>query len=739
MQNFRSDISIGQNAFLANSRLFRALKNLDDSQAKALLVTILDNSPLLVGYLDSQFRYTLISQKMAELAGVDAEELIGKTPFYQQPQLEKQLRPVFEAVVQTRKPFVAEGLVLKYTTPHFTDGTAHRWNLHIAPVMSDNDEPEGLVVVAEKTGEGPEVTSSLMDGMDSRSNSRLHAILSSINDGVVVMDPDGTVVISNSMADEIMKRPLLGTNLYKEAPDISNRRYLDGKPIPPEESTSARLLRNETFRNFRYVVSDATGIDHVISCNGSPVYSEQQEIIGSVALFSDVTVEEQRRHQLEEAHRTAEETQEALLELSAAVAGITDLDELLERIVQIMPVVSGCDRLGITLYDAESEELTPAAVYGIDPAGVPEWKATKGKRDRSSPYDAQIFEEHKLLEVDFGALVEASRAQGVEIPNPYNVKNMLVLPLSHQGELLGMITLDHATHYHTFTPRECRVLEGMARLVAIAIANVRLVQRARETAVLREANRLKDEFMSLVAHELRNPLTTIRGNAQLGMRQLGKAGLSANQLRYFDTILAQTARMNRLVEDLLDSERIEAGHIELVMKKTDLAELINNIAENFRQSSPLHSIKYNLAAITDHTPFTGYWDQDRLSQVISNLLSNAIKYSPKGGQIELRLERERLTSGSVSSTGVEAAEDVVHFSISDQGIGIPEDQQGQLFTRFYRAPNSRSSGVPGIGLGLHISQQIVMLHNGRMWVESSGENQGSTFHFVLPVGQLFAS
>jgi signal transduction histidine kinase len=358
-----------------------------------------------------------------------------------------------------------------------------------------------------------------------------------------------------------------------------------------------------------------------------------------------------------------------------------------------------------------------------------------GKRDRSSPYDAMLFERHEALTIDFKVLAETFRQQGIELPNPYNIETALFLPLVYRGEFIGMLSLDHAGTHHIFTPHEIRILEGMARLSAIAIQNVRLLSQASEAFTLREANRLKDEFMSLVAHELRNPLTTVKGYTQMIQRQLRKTGTNEGQIKHLDLIVEQSDRMTRLVEDLLDLARIEAGRFELRLNSADLALLTARAIETYQSNTSKHVLTLTLASGADHTLYTGFYDVDRLSQVISNLLSNAIKYSPQGGVIAVNLYRQSGADLSVAMpSGIVAnlPTDLLHFSITDSGIGIPHDQQEALFERFFRSSLSRASGLPGLGLGLHISSQIITLHNGYMWAESSGENLGSTFHFFLP-------
>lgn len=569
----------------------------------------------------------------------------------------------------------------------------------------------------------------------------LEIVLNSIGDGLTVLDKDGQIILANPVAEQITGRTLSGLNSQQDVARLAQISYLDGTPVVVEDRPANRVIRGESFNDLRFLLTDNENRERIISCSGTPLYIGAH-LNGGVILFRDVTEQEHQRQELEHARWAVEKTQEALLELNTAIMGITDLEQLLGRIVQIMPGISGCDRLGITLYNAETDELTPAAVYGLKDEEIAEWRKGVSKRDRTSPYDSYFFEEHKLLEVDYGRLVEEYRAQGQELPNPYNVKNMLILPLAHQGEMLGLITLDHASKYHPFDKREIQLLEAMAQMVAFAIANVRALQKARENAVLWEANRLKDEFMSMVAHELRNPLSSIRGYSQLVKRHLERVGLTGaeSQLRNLDRIVEQTVRMNRLVGDLLDLTRIDSGQLQLKPDRHNLADLIQDTIDTFRldPQSQAHTFNFELASGTEDDRYTGYYDKDRLEQVINNLVSNAIKYSPNGGPITLRLERGTNlgfvpgeVSGYSSATPGQDAE-VIHFSITDQGIGIPKEQQELLFERFFRSSNSRASNVPGLGLGLYISNQIIGLHGGRIWAESPGEDQGTTFHFILP-------
>ncbi|MBI4049928.1 MAG: GAF domain-containing sensor histidine kinase [Candidatus Doudnabacteria bacterium] len=219
--------------------------------------------------------------------------------------------------------------------------------------------------------------------------------------------------------------------------------------------------------------------------------------------------------------------------------------------------------------------------------------------------------------------------------------------------------------------------------------------------------RQKDEFLGVASHELRTPITTIKGFAQL----LQKRSLSGDkQMNYYATkINTQTDKLARLVEELLDVSKIEAGKLALKRQKIKLNDLLQEISEGLQLSTTQHEFILN-GKVRGFVP----GDPDRLSQVFTNILANAIKYSPNGGQIIVRLRQKR---------------GVARISIQDFGVGIPKRHQRQIFNRFFQGRNV--SAFPGLGLGLYISREIVRRHGGDIWFESE-QGQGTTFHVELP-------
>ncbi|MFL5358386.1 ATP-binding protein [Archangium sp.] len=236
-------------------------------------------------------------------------------------------------------------------------------------------------------------------------------------------------------------------------------------------------------------------------------------------------------------------------------------------------------------------------------------------------------------------------------------------------------------------------------------------ERERLLREAEEAIRVRDDFLSIASHELKTPLTPLKLHLQV-LKQRGSAGQPV-PLHHAEKALAQVVRLSGLINDLLDTSRIQAGRLELRHEPVSLRELTHEVLADLRPVSPHHTLEYEEPG----EPLTLHGDRSRLAQVLVNLLENALKYSPTGGTIRVTLERQ----GALA-----------RVSVADRGIGIPADQKAHLFERFFRARNAPISGFGGLGLGLYICRDIVEHHGGHIWVESE-VGQGSTFRFTLPV------
>jgi signal transduction histidine kinase len=224
---------------------------------------------------------------------------------------------------------------------------------------------------------------------------------------------------------------------------------------------------------------------------------------------------------------------------------------------------------------------------------------------------------------------------------------------------------------------------------------------------LRESERLKAELVSIVSHELRTPLASIIGFTELLLRRDVD---EATRKTYLEIVVDQSQRLATLLNDFLDAQQAEEGQLQLAEEPIDLATILREQARVFVGQSDRHEIRLDL---DEPLPMRG--DSSRMAQVVANLLSNAIKYSPQGGLVEVAGER---SAGDV------------RIRVRDHGLGIPEDEQPRIFTKFFRG-TAAASGISGTGLGLAISREIVEAHGGGIGF-SSTPGRGSTFWLELP-------
>jgi signal transduction histidine kinase len=239
----------------------------------------------------------------------------------------------------------------------------------------------------------------------------------------------------------------------------------------------------------------------------------------------------------------------------------------------------------------------------------------------------------------------------------------------------------------------------------------------REVAERKRAEEARDEFLSVAAHELKTPLTSLRGFAQLLASSLG-SGSPPNVERLttgLQAIERQSEKLSWLVTQLLDVSRLEAGRLVLERRPTDVVPLVNQVLEAARAGSQHHALRLRApeSAVVAVDPL-------RLEQVLTNLVDNAIKYSPEGGPVDVEVALGRL---------------MLRIDVADQGLGIPAEHRPRIFDRFYRAhPEQR---IGGLGLGLYISRQIVELHGGAIKVEQP-ESGGTRMVVWVPVAPVEA-
>lgn len=242
-------------------------------------------------------------------------------------------------------------------------------------------------------------------------------------------------------------------------------------------------------------------------------------------------------------------------------------------------------------------------------------------------------------------------------------------------------------------------------------------------AALRAANEAKNQFISMVAHELKSPMTSIRGYADLMLS--GVAGpLTAAQRECMETVRFSVERMRVLVADLTDISRIESGELRIDLQPISLDGVVEEVRQALR--TDLEAKGQTLTVDLPDTLPAVLADRGRVVQILTNLLSNAHKYTPEGGRVAVTCAAELLPGPDGTARGM------VHVAVRDSGVGIRPEDQSRIFQRFFRASDRAVRDVPGTGLGLNITLHLVELQGGQIWFESA-VGQGTTFHFTLPI------
>jgi len=298
--------------------------------------------------------------------------------------------------------------------------------------------------------------------------------------------------------------------------------------------------------------------------------------------------------------------------------------------------------------------------------------------------------------------------------------HVLALPMQHGERLLGVIYVFRPPAADSFSVRDLHVLDVFARQAAGAL------QQARATAdMLAEKTRLEEmqsTFVSIVSHELQTPVAIIKSYAAT----LGRTDAdwpAPTIQRVSRNIEEECDRLHRLITDLLDLSRIQAGRVAMRVGTVELTELAREVVDQLAPRSPRHSLRTSFPPT--FPPIQG--DADQLRRALLNLVENAVKYSPAGGEV--------LIVGEVgaSSAGGGAREPAsVLLRVFDHGIGIPPGEEERIFERFHRADTRLSRSTAGVGLGLYITRSIVEAHGGTIWAESPGAGRGSVFTMLLP-------
>ena len=417
------------------------------------------------------------------------------------------------------------------------------------------------------------------------------------------------------------------------------------------------------------------------------------------------------------ARREAEEKTEiveTINRIGQRLAAETELTPLVQAFTDEATKLAGA-QFGAFFYNVVDERGESYTLYTI--AGVPRAEFEKFPLPRNTELFGPTFRGERVIRLDD---VKQDPRYGKNAPHygmprgHLPVTSYFAVPVvSRTGEVIGGLFLGHEKPA-MFPERLEPIMVGVAAQLAIAIDNARLLdkeQRARAAA--EAASRAKDEFLAVLSHELRTPLNAVYGWARM-LRSGEIEGAAVT--RALDVIMRNANAQVQLIDDMLDVSRIVTGKMRLDVRPVDLKTVVEAALDVVRPAAEAKELR--LQAVLDPQAFGITGDPDRLQQVVWNLLINAVKFTPKGGRVQVHVQR-------VSSH--------VEIIVSDSGQGMPPDVLPHVFERFQQGDSTSTRRHTGLGLGLALVRHLVELHGGTVEASSAGEGQGSTFTVRIPV------
>lgn len=643
--------------------------------------SLIENSPLAIYTSDQHGHLTFLNKAAVQLWGrtpnIGEDLWVGPWKIHAPDGRPMELKdsPMAKALQQMGR-FENEEIVIQRP-----DQTFRRLLVFSIPTYDDNSEFSGthntFVDITEKTSYETK-------------QSVLSAIVESSDDAIISKDLNGIISSWNQGAQRIFgytEREVIGRPVSILIPKAR---------LKEEDNILGQIRQGNKVKHFETIRVSKTGKLIPISLTVSPVKDMSGKIIGASKIARDITEQVEAQASIK---RNAQNL-ELLNSIGKVILEKLEVKEVLQKVTDVTTRITGAE-FGAFFYntfDANGEAIMLYTLSGLHAAAL-DANAMPEHTGLLRP----TFRESEVIRVDD---TNTDPRYGNNEPlfgmpgRLFDVKSYLAVPvLSPTGEVIGGLFFGHPNSAQ-FKAEHEDLVESIASQAAIALDNSRLFEE------IKSMSDKKDEFIALASHELKTPLTTIKGYLQLLAR---KKQDRVNAL-FLEKTLDQVAKLNALVADLLDVSKIEAGKLQFNVEHFDLRLLLKEVMETFPYTYKSHKIIFHDGVV----PAFVYADKQRIEQVINNLLTNAIKYSPAADLVEVSIHNEATT---------------VTVRVKDYGIGLKEEHKSKIFTRFYRAEGVVN--VSGLGIGLHLTKEIIDRHKGQIGVESKF-GHGSEFYFSLP-------
>jgi PAS domain S-box-containing protein len=513
---------------------------------------------------------------------------------------------------------------------------------------------------------------------------RLRLITDNVSDLITLIDLSGNRQYVSPAHTRLLGYPI------EELAGKSVLSLVHPEDIDRVRSALTEGLRTHTTQHAEFRVRHADGHYLWLEAIGKLLLDQQGSPLGAVISARDITEHKQRQREIE-----------AIAIIATALRAAPGRVEMIPVILHEMMQIMHLDSAALALRHSSSG-------YTLYPMAVGDWADWTGQRESMG---VGISDQVMSMRRPFVSLDAANDQRLVDGERFNQVRSIICVPLMEGGQAFGAIWIGHRSP-NGFVNDELRWLTAIADIAANALHRAivletleqRVAERTRELSEanerLRELDRLKDQFVSNVSHELRTPLANIKLYAGLL-----KHGKSEKLPHYLETLRRETLRLEKLIEDLLELSRLNAGTATINANPIDVNQLIESLIADRASLIANGGLSLNIELGSNLPSALG--DPWRLEQVLSNLLANAMNYTPQGGTITVRTSRQQHDH-----------QEWVTFSVEDTGLGITAEELPQVFDRFYRGTAGRQSGAPGTGLGLAICKEIIDRLGGRITVES---------------------
>jgi len=438
----------------------------------------------------------------------------------------------------------------------------------------------------------------------------------------------------------------------------------------------------------------------------TPVITSGKDEISTLAQTLDDMRTKLKKSYGELEQKTEELT--SLLSVSEIITSTVDLSKLIEAVVaKSVKIFSGADGAALIVESIEHGAFLQCAV-GLDKDSLNPLISTECNQSAAAMIPEPLVSEQKdAVDEAVAAILQSDALKA-------RVKSSICVKLSSSNRHIGSLFIVSFRDSEAFTDSDRRLLQAIADDIAIVIERAKLTREAEQAKALHEADRFRSQFISSVSHELRTPLTLIKGYCTSLLRK-DVSWDAESQKEFLYIIDEKTDELRDLIDKILQSAKLEARALKLEKEPLLVPRLAQKVVEDMTPRAKKHTFVLNFMSSFPVVEA----DVRCIEQVLRNLVENAVKYSPKGGEVVI--------AGEVKDSKIEV-------SVSDKGVGIPQEYQDKVFERFYRVDNPLTRSSTGSGLGLSIAKGHVEAHGGEIWLESE-VGKGSKFFFTLPLDE----